>query len=58
MEAKEMITLSLAQAQESYPQVTAGYREVNTSTAHLPDREMNAWEEQHYWDVKDGVAEE
>ena len=49
---------TLAEAQEAYPKVTTGYREVNTSTAHLPDREMNAWEEQHYWDAKDGASEE
>lgn len=46
-----------AEALTAYPTaaVMDGRVSANNTVDHLPDWEMNAWEEQHYWDSKRGI---
>tara|TARA_R100000306_G_C4335856_1_gene122707 strand:- start:313 stop:585 length:273 start_codon:yes stop_codon:yes gene_type:complete len=46
---------TVAQALVAYPKadVMGGKVSANNTVDHLPDREMTAWEEEHYWHPND-----
>ena len=41
---------TLEEAQADNPTASVGYRDANNTFNHLPDEEMDAYQEQRYWE--------